>query len=293
MKAKQMPRRGWFWLALIFTMTVSQLAGCGEMDRPVTLLRNAGLLPAPGQWQSGSHPTLYGKSTREVFKNPQTLALVQAACAGDIPKIDALVKQGANVNATGYRDMSVLAWTMACRSHRGAERLLELGANPNFKMKGVADISPMWLAAYVSDPRWLPMMLAHGGDPNIRSGYQTALMLAIEHDRTQNIHLLLEHGADVNEHDSGGNSAATDAAALAKFDAVEMLLKHGYDYNLQDLANAVYVEHIPPNDPKHAAWLRVLQILAAKGFHPNVVPHIGAFPPDIAPSSSGSGGGHP
>ncbi len=288
MKAKRMSRSKWFWLTLLLAITVSPLAGCSEMEQ----LRDVGLLPMPGQWQSGSHPTLYGKSTREVFNDPQTLALVEAACHGEIPKIDALVKQGANVNATGYRDMSVLAWTMACRNHRGAERLLELGANPNFKMKGVADISPMWLSAYVSDPRWLPMMLAHGGNPNIRSGYRTALMLAIEHDRMQNIHLLLEHGADVNEHDSGGNSAATDAAELDKFDVVEMLLKHGYDYNLQDLTNAVYVEHIPPNDPKQAAWLRVLKILAAKGFHPNVVPHIGAFPPDLSPSSSSGGGSH-
>jgi len=287
MKVRQDPKSGWFGLALIFTMTVSQLAGCGEMEQLNTSLRDAGLLPSPGQWQSGSHPTLYGKSTREVFKDPQALALVDAACHGDIPKIDALVKQGANVNATGYRDMSVLSWTMACRSHRGAERLLELGANPNFKMKGVADISPMWLAAYVSDPQWLPMMLAHGGDPNIKAagGFELALSAAIEQDRMQNVKLLLEHGADVNERYDGSSTAAMDAAVLDKFDVVEMLLRHGYNYNLQDLANMVSVGHVPPNDPKHAAWLRVLKILAAKGFHPNVPPpHVG-WPPSA--SSSG------
>jgi ankyrin repeat protein len=295
MRAKQQPWRGWLWLALIFTMMVSQLAGCGELEQLNTSLRDTGLLPSQGQWQSGSHPTLYGKSTREVFKDPQTVALVEAACHGDIPKIDALVKQGANVNATGYRDMSVLSWTMACRSHRGAERLLELGANPNFKMKGVADISPMWLAAYVSDPRWLPMMLAHGGDPNIKAagGFELALSAAIEQDRMQNVKLLLEHGADVNERYDGSRTAAMDAALLAKFDVVEMLLKHGYDYNLQDLTNAVYVGRVPPNDPMHAFRLQVLQLLAAKGFHPNVVPHIGGPPPGLASSSTDSGGGHP
>ncbi len=259
-----------------------------------SMMAQTGFLSERGNWRSGPNAEISGMSAKDVFKDPQTLALVEAACHGDIPKIDALVKQGANVNATGYRDMSVLAWAMACKSYRGTERLLELGANPNFKMKETGDISPTWIAAGSRDPRWLPMMLAHGGYPNITGpgGFRSALSLAIEQNRMQNVQLLLDHGANVNEHDSGGNSAATDAAALAKFDAVEMLLKHGYDYNLQDLTNAVYVEHIPPNDPKHAAWLRVLQILAAKGFHPNVVPHIGGPPPGLAPPSS-DGGGHP
>lgn len=295
MSAKQQPKRGWLWLALIFTMMVSQLAGCGELEQLNASLRDVGLLPSPGQWQSGSHPMLYGKSTREVFKDPQTLALAEAACHGDIPKIDALVKQGANVNATGYRDMSVLSWTMACRSHRGAEQLLELGANPNFKMKGVADISPMWLAAYVSDPRWLPMMLAHGGDPNIRAGFQTALMSTIEEGHIDQARYLLAHGADVNEHDSGGNSAATDAAELDKFDVVEMLLRHGYDYDLQRLADLVRMK-LPPHDPLAASRSRVLEMLAAKGYRPTPRPKgfvVLPPPPGLSPSSSDSGGGHP
>ena len=222
-----------------------------------------------------SEVEISGKNAADVFKDPQTLALVNTACDGDIPKIDALVKQGANVNATGYRDMSVLVWTMACHNHRGAERLLQLGANPNFKME--SDMSATWLAAESSDPQWLPMMQAHGGDPNIKSasGFETVLSAAIEQNRMQNVKLLLEHGADVNEHYAGNNTAATDAAALAKFDVVEMLLRHGYNYNLQDLANAVYVGRVPPNDPMHAFRLQVLQLLAAKGFHPNVVPQVG------------------
>ncbi len=254
-----------------------------------------GMMAVMMQTAGCSEVEISGKNAADVFKDPQTLALVNAACDADIPKIDALVKQGANVNATGYRDMSVLGWTMACHSHRGAERLLELGANPNQKMSGTADDSPMWLAAGSSDPKWLPMMLAHGGDPNIKAaagGFELALSAAIEQDRMQNVKLLLEHGADVNERYDGSRTAAMDAAALAKFDVVEMLLKHGYDYNLQDLTNMVSVDHVPPNDPKHAAWLRVLQILAAKGFHPNVVPHIGGPPPGLAPPPSDSGG-HP
>ena len=259
------------WRALIalgMMAMMMQAAGCSEVE-------------------------ISGKNAADVFKDPQTLALVNAACDGDIPKIDALVKQGANVNATGYRDMTPLVWTMECKNYAGIKKLLELGANPNYKMEG--DISAMWASAGSSDPHFLPLMLAHGGDPNIKSasGFETALSAAIEQNRMQNVKLLLEHGADVNEHYAGNNTAAMDAAALAKFDIVEMLLRHGYNYNLQGLTNMVYVGHVPPKDPMHAFRLQVLQILAAKGFHPNVVPHIGGPPPGLAPSSTDSGGGHP
>jgi len=279
---------------LLFVLILLTLGGCGPVIS--NELNQIGIpVGGHGDWRTGPNAEVSGKSTRDVFQDPQSRALAEAACHGDLPKLDALVKHGANVNATGYRDVSVLAWTMICKNYEGAERLLELGANPNFMMKGTGDDSPMWLAAGSSDPHWLPMMLAHGGDPNIRSGYRTALMIAIEQDRMQNVRLLLAHGADVNEHDSGGNSAATDAAELDKFDVVEMLLKHGYDYDLQRLADLVRLK-LPPNDPLAASRSKVLEMLAAKGYRPTPRPKgfvVLPPPPGLSPPSSGSGGGHP
>jgi hypothetical protein len=262
------------------------------------LLLALGLMTMIMQTVGCSQVVIGGKSASDVFTDPQTLALVNAACAGDIHKIDTLVRQGASVNATGYRDMTVLIWTMECHNHGGAERLLQLGANPNFKMKQSGDMSATWLAAESSDPRWLPMVLAHGGDPNIKAagGFELALSAAIEQDRMQNVKLLLEHGADVNERYDGSSTAATDAAALAKFDVVEMLLRHGYDYNLQDLANGVDARGVPPGTPVAAARLKVLQMLATKGYRPTPRPKgfvVLPPPPGLSPSSSGSGGGHP
>ncbi|MHB8569476.1 MAG: ankyrin repeat domain-containing protein [Metallibacterium sp.] len=262
------------WRALIalgMMAMMMQAAGCSEVE-------------------------ISGKNAADVFKDPQTLALVEAACHGDLPKIDALVKQGANVNATGYRDMTPLVWTMECKNYAGIKKLLKLGANPNYKMEG--DISAMWASAGSSDPHFLPLMLAHGGNPNIKaaSGFETALSKAIEQNRMQNVKLLLEHGADVNEHYAGNDTAATDAAALAKFDIVEMLLRHGYNYNLQDLVNGVDARGVPPGTPVAAARLKVLQMLATKGYRPTPRPKgfvVLPPPPGLSPSSSDSGGGHP
>jgi len=222
--------------------------------------------------------SISGKTAKDVFTDPQTLALVEASCHGDLAKMDALVRRGANVNATGYRDMTPLFWTMACKNYRGIEKLLELGANPNYKMEG--DISAMYASSGSDDPHFLPLMLAHGGDPNIRAGYRTALMIAIEQDRTNNIQLLLDHGADVNEHDEGGSTAATQAAALSKFGIVLMLLKRGYSYDLVNLANSIDANVVAEHSQLSEEKKQILDMLASKGIRPNAVPHIGPLPSD-------------
>lgn len=219
-----------------------------------------------------------GKAAADVFTDPNTLALVEAGCRGDISKIDNLVKQGANVNATGYRDTSVLVWVMFCKNYAGIEELLKLGANPNYKMEG--DISAMYASAGSDDPHFLPMMLAHGGDPNIRAGYRTALMVAIQQDQARNVQLLLDNGADVNEHDEGGNSAATMAAALAKYDVVEMLLKRGYNYNLEKLAIGVNGRVVAPYLMQEKE--RILEMLKERGVK------FPLPPPTVAPPAPGT-----
>ena len=244
------------WLVgMVMAVTLIQAAGCSEVS-------------------------VSGKTAKDVFQDPQTLALVEAACDGDIPKIDSLVKQGAHVNATGYRDTSVLAWAMQCRNYEGIERLLELGANPNYKMEG--DMSPMWLSAGSNDPHFLPLMLAHGGDPNIRVGFRTALMIAIEHGRMQNVEMLLDHGADVNEHDEVGNTAATYAAGLTKFNIVIMLIKHGYNYDLKRLAFGVNGNVVPKDSDLFIQKKQVLEMLKERGVKfPLPPPGIAPPPPGI------------
>lgn len=223
-----------------------------------------------------------GKTTADVFTDPQTLALAQAACDGNLAEVDKLVMHGANVNATGYRDTSVLSWVMLCKNYAGIEKLLDLSANPNYKMEG--DMSPMWLAAGGDDPKWLPLLLAHGGDPNIWAGGNSALMIAMEQGRKQNFQLLLDHGADINAHDKGGDTIADYAAALAKFDVVEELLKRGYNYDLEGLARGINGRVVAPRlavEKQH-----VLDMLKERGVKfPLPPPTILPPPPGTKPPS--------
>jgi hypothetical protein len=177
--------------------------------------------------------------------------------------MDTLVKKGVDVNATGDQGGPVLWWVFGCKNYAGVEKLLSLGANPNYKVGGTDSV--MWIAAAADDPKWLPLMLAHGGDPNIWSGPTSALMLAIGYNRMQNFQLLLEDGADVNAHDIGHESAATYAVAKRRYDIVIVLLDHGYNYELPMLARMMNNSVISPNSIASVQRKEVLDMLKARG----------------------------
>lgn len=206
---------------------------------------------------------LGGKTAREVFHAPQVAALAEAGCDGELAKMDALVKQGVDVNATDDQGGPVLWWVMGCKSYAGVEKLLSLGANPNYKVGGTD--SATWVAAAADDPQWLPLMLAHGGDPNIWSGPTSALMIAIRYNRAQNFKLLLDHGADVNAHDIGHESAATYAMAERKYDFVVDLLNHGYSYELPMLARMMSNSVTAPNSRASTKRKQILDMLKKRG----------------------------
>lgn len=204
---------------------------CGVGARLVLALLVSGVLM---QAAGCSEVQFGGETARQVFRAPGVVALAEAGCAGDLTKMNTLVKQGVDVNATDGQGGPVLWWVWRCKNYAGVENLLSLGANPNYKVGGTD--SATWLAAGANDPKWLALMLAHGGDPNIWSGARSALMVALQYSRVQNFQLLLDHGADVNAHDVGHNSIATYAAAERKYGMLINIIKHGYNYELPTLA---------------------------------------------------------
>ena len=65
-----------------------------------------------GVMSNGIPLTIFWRS-RGLYRDPVMVQLANAVAAEDVPQIDALVAQGADVNATGTRGLSFLMWAMA------------------------------------------------------------------------------------------------------------------------------------------------------------------------------------
>ena len=223
--------------------------------------------------------TLGGRHASDVFPAPKTAALARAACEGPVSKIDALVKAGADVNGRGEKNITPLIWAMTCHNYKGIEALLAHGANPNQPME--YGETPVWLAAGGSDPKLLPILLAHGGNPNILadSASETALMNAIVNDRDENVRLLIAHGADVNYHEGPTDTAAYATLTHERYDYLVYLLKHGYTYDLQGLADMLFnVDRSSPDWPYNKYKTEAYRLLAEKGIKPHKW-HLTVAPP--------------
>ncbi len=232
------------------------------------------------------------KTARDIFSDSKVAALANAACKGNTAKIAQLVHSGAQVNARGKADISPLIWAMTCHNYDGIRALLENGADPNQPME--YGQTPVWLAAGGSDPKILPILLDHGGDPNAFCAQcqgTSALENAIDYKRTANMELLVKRGANVNF--VGALSPGERAVAAGRFDYVIYLLQHGYTHDLQGLANSILQEK-RIFDPhwfgysmwkwQYPYWKKALQMLAARGYVAHEIPRTIAPPPSSNPA---------
>lgn len=162
-------------------------------------------------------------------------ALFSAAKQGDNAKIQALLKQGVDVNAydkgTGYTALMLAA---QMNRPKTVKLLLDEGAfvdspNPYTGKDGT------------------PLMLASNGWPNLISGApapklvpptsvadgkrQLDAMLRWRHGYYEVIQLLIDHGADVKVSGSDGSTPLIRASFGCDAQTLQLLLKHGADVN--------------------------------------------------------------
>lgn len=131
--------------------------------------------------------------------------LIDVVEKGDIVILKALLKKGANVNA---------------RTESGSTALIQA-------------------AQYYGYKKIVKILLDNGADVNAKTnnegffGGYTALMKAVESDRTEIAKLLLDRGADVNAKDSRFGNSVLMIAIYNKclIPTIKILLDHGADVN--------------------------------------------------------------
>lgn len=164
----------------------------------------------------------------EFFRDRKVISLVEAAEAGDIQKMKAAIKSGANVNAVGASGITPLRYVFEKKKMVGFAELLAGGADPNARdSNGISVISE---SAGEADPEWLRRSLDHGGDPNLRNKGNrffpgcTPLFSAVLKARAANVKLLIEKGANVN-HVSDKIGRPIELAVNQSYEIVFMLLQ--------------------------------------------------------------------
>ena len=175
------------------------------------------------------------------FSTAAQIDLAQAISTGDLQGIDTALINGADINKIGKEEMTPLAWAFSKQKITSFERLLEKGANPNFKTKKVGwnngGSSVMQFAALAEDPDYLKLTLKHGGDvnaPDLLPG-KTIIYTAIRNRRRDNILILAQSGANLNHIDASGATPAMAASRDTQYNLVYLLMSLGADMSIRQI----------------------------------------------------------
>lgn len=212
-------------------------------------------------------------SLETMFPDPQVRALAKASGKGDLNKIEALVQQGVDVDARGFRNATPLFWAMRESNIKGFKKLLEFGADPNVVFDDGGTVMH-WAVQHKSES-FLKAALKHGGNPNLKAGQdnETPLFDAIG-EQSDKLDILLEAGADVNVQERYGFTPVLLAASRGRFDLVYKLLNHGADYRIETKSGHTLADIIADTrgrmDPNHELyqWMqKVIAWLKERGIH--------------------------
>lgn len=175
--------------------------------------------------------------TAERHFEGKALELAKAVDRNDAAAIQRLIRQEGVDPDTIFTDqaMPLVAWPILNKNLTGLKLLLEAGADPNARRVdakrpgGQQRNNAMVLAASEPDSRYLATLLDHGGDPNTHNSNGEALThVAFLRNQWQNVQLLIERGANINEglHDSGNyNTVVSWYSKFGNFDKVYWLLQ--------------------------------------------------------------------
>ncbi|TDN60246.1 ankyrin repeat domain-containing protein, partial [Halothiobacillus neapolitanus] len=192
--------------AATLALTITACGGASSGTSITNTVWSASMMKNTAQAsdQTGEPFRLNGRSAASVFSDSKVAELANAACDGAATRVKPLVQAGADVNGQGTQRITPLIWAMSCHNYAGISALLEQGANPNLPMAGGE--TAVYLAAGGSDPKILPLLLDHGGNPKVmkvfdhinnRVAYESPLFNAAQMDRFENVKLLVTRGANV------------------------------------------------------------------------------------------------
>ena len=174
-----------------------------------------------------------------------------AARAGSAEVVRQLAAAGADLDRQGSRGQTALMWAAAQRHPEVVQALLDGGADLSVR-------SDVWTQVMAVPPHSRPEYnreIPHGGN--------TALLFAVRAGDLPSARVLVAAGADVDDADAWGVSAAVLAAHGGHRELLEFLLDNGADPNAADAGFAALHDAVMRNDT------RMVAALLAHGADPN------------------------
>jgi ankyrin repeat protein len=169
--------------------------------------------------------------------------LVKAVKAGDVQAVRALVKSGADVNASSGDGSTPLLWAAHNASAELAKVLIAAGA----KVDAANDygVTPLLDASRSGDAAMVDLLLRSGANPKrAHPEGEMPLMAAARAGSVPAVRLLLARGVDVNTAETFQNTTALMwAAAEGHREVVDLLIEAGADPNRQAHVTSLSKRH--------------------------------------------------
>jgi hypothetical protein len=201
-------------------------------------------LACGGDPQQASLARIRAWRPADFFTDAATARLAEAVAEGDQAVIDALVRDGADVNAKGKDGIPLLVWAIAKDSVAGFDALIRHGADltafvrdPALAKNNEATDRVIQLAVSSSDPKFLRAAIDSGFDPDFVSDEETKESLlfdAVKHHSEAAVRLLLDANANVNHVNATGSTAVRFANNVSYYKMVAYLLERGIDPTIPD-----------------------------------------------------------
>ena len=184
-------------------------------------------------------------------------ALLWAAQWNDLPTAEILLRAGASVDLANTYGVTPISMAALNASVGMVEKLLSAGASPSTALPTGETV--LMTAVRTGSLDLVELLLARGVDIHARETFrdQTALMWALAGDHLDMAQLLIERDADARTPSKGGFTPLMFAARQGNIDAAKLLLARGADVN----------ETAPVSDDKLSltSGLSVLHVAALRG----------------------------
>ncbi len=225
---------------------------------------------------SGAAPPVFKLLEPSEYFGLKTLEMVQAALAGDEPRVRHLLSQGADPNEAGPKgkenQLRPLHYAVSANNTRAVQLLVGAGADPEADTSGPG--SPLLFSILLDSPAMLTLLLEL--KPVARLSPQTVQTLffrTAQLPRPRCLSVFLQRGVSIDLPDSIGATVFMEAMASQNYDLAEWILQQGAAVTRQPSkagftpANVLqfHLGRIRAGTPSHQRLTRIKELMQTRG----------------------------